>query len=123
MNVNASALDAGDVPFAVVTVMSTGPAASAGDVATSCVLDRTVTEAAAVAPKETAVVVVKFEPVRVTLVPPVVGPLPGLTPVTVGPSMVSCPMAVPQSSPPVAVAYSPATQTSVGFVGSRAAPE
>ena len=44
----------------------------------------TVTFVAAVVPKSTAVAPVKLVPVIVTRVPPVVGPLVGLRPVTVG---------------------------------------
>ena len=42
---------------------------------------------AAVVPNETLVAPVKLEPVMVTVVPPVVGPLAGLMPVTVGGGM------------------------------------
>ena len=72
------------VPPGVVTVTSTAPALPAGDVAVIDVALLTVNEVAAVAPNFTAVAPVKLVPVMVTLVPPAVGPLVGLTPVTVG---------------------------------------
>jgi hypothetical protein len=83
-NVNWSALEVAEVPFGVVTVMSTVPGASAGDVAEIDVAELTVKPAAAVPPKLTALAPVRFVPVMVTAVPPAAGPLPGLTEVTVG---------------------------------------
>ena len=82
--VNLSAADVVLVPPVVVTVASTVPAPSAGEVAVIEVVLFTVKLVAAVAPKFTAVTPVKFVPVIVTTVPPAVGPLVGLIPVTVG---------------------------------------
>lgn len=48
------------------------------------VVPLTVKEAAAVAPKLTELTLVKFVPAMVTLVPPVAGPLLGVTESTVG---------------------------------------
>jgi hypothetical protein len=83
---NLSAGDVADVPPAVVTVISTVPADSAGDVAVTDVAELTVTlTAACPAPKLTDVPPdTKFVPEIVTDVPPPVGPAPTLTPVTVG---------------------------------------
>ena len=75
------------VPPAVVTVTSTVPAPSAGEVAVIDVALLTVKPAAAVPPKLTAVAPVKPVPVIVTDVPPAVVPLFGLTLVTVGAAM------------------------------------
>jgi hypothetical protein len=72
------------VPPTLVTVMSTVPAACAGEVAVMEVALLTVNVVAAVAPKLTAVAPVKPVPVIVTEVPPVSGPFVGLTFVTVG---------------------------------------
>jgi hypothetical protein len=85
-NTNLSALPVADVPPAVVTVISTVPADSAGDVAVTDVAELTVTlTAACPAPKLTDVPPdTKFVPEIVTDVPPPVGPAPTLTPVTVG---------------------------------------
>jgi hypothetical protein len=71
------------VPPAVVTVTSTVPT-PAGEVAVIWVALLTVKEAAALLPKLTAVAPEKLVPVMVTLVPPDVGPVFGLTLVTVG---------------------------------------
>ena len=71
------------VPPTVVIRTSTVPV-PAGAVAVICVALLTVKPVAAVPPKVTAVVPVKFEPLMVTLVPPVLGPAVGETPVTVG---------------------------------------
>jgi hypothetical protein len=65
-------------------VMSTVPAASAGDVALMEVSDTTVNEMAAVLPKLTAVAPVKLLPVMLTTVFPVVLPLFGFTAVMLG---------------------------------------
>src|SRR4051812_21451775 len=72
------------VPPAVVTAMSAGPAVSAGVVAVIEVALTTVMLSAATPSKVTPVAPVKFVPLIVTAVPPVVGPLPGLKDVTVG---------------------------------------
>src|SRR6516164_5504503 len=71
------------VPPAVVTVTSTGPT-PAGEVAVIWVALSTVKEPAALLPNLTAVTPEKLVPVMVTLVPPDVGPVFGLTLVTVG---------------------------------------
>jgi hypothetical protein len=71
------------VPPGAVTVTSTVPAVPGGEVALSCVELVTVKATAAV-PNCTAVAPVKFVPVTVTEVPPVVIPDVGLMPVTVG---------------------------------------
>nr|MCA1071700.1 hypothetical protein [Delftia acidovorans] len=72
------------VPPGVVTRTSTVPAAPAGAVAVMLVALLTVKPPAAVAPKVTAVAPVKFVPVRVTEVPPAVGPAVGEMEVSVG---------------------------------------
>ena len=74
------------MPSVVVTVRSTGPGPPTGEVAVSCVLDVTVTEAAAVRPNRTDEPPVKLLPRTVTAVPPAVVPVAGLTLVTVGPA-------------------------------------
>ena len=71
------------VPPPVVTVTSTVPV-PAGAVAVMDVALLTVKVVAAVAPNFTAVAPVRLVPVMVTEVPPVLGPVVGLTPVTVG---------------------------------------
>ena len=71
------------VPPAAVTRTSTTPV-PAGDTAVNDVELDAVNDAAAVLPKATAVTLVKFVPVMVTVVPPAAGPDAGLTPVTVG---------------------------------------
>ena len=73
----------------LVTVTSTGPAAWAGLVTVICVSLLTVIApvAFAVPPNFTVFAPVKFVPVIVTGVPPVAGPEPGETPVTVGPKV------------------------------------
>jgi hypothetical protein len=71
------------VPSGVVTVTSSAPAASAGEVAVIDVSEFT-TNVAEVEPKSTAVAPVKPVPVIVTDVPPAVDPERGLIPVTVG---------------------------------------
>jgi hypothetical protein len=80
--VNSSAGDVGDVPLAADTVTSTVPA-PAGLAAMIEVGLTTVSLAAGVAPKLTAVTPVKPVPVIVTKVPPTAGPEVGLKPVTV----------------------------------------
>ncbi|MNK90103.1 hypothetical protein D3C87_1101450 [compost metagenome] len=62
----------------------TVPALPAGAVAVICVALLTVKPVAAVAPKVTAVVPLKFEPVMMTVVPPVAGPVAGEMLVTAG---------------------------------------
>ena len=71
-------------PIGIVTVISTVPALPAGAVAVIDVPLFTVNVVAALAPNFTAVAPVKFVPVIATMVPPAVGPLVGLTKVTVG---------------------------------------
>ncbi len=71
------------MPAGVVTVTSTVPV-PAGLSAVIVVSFTTVTFVAAVVPKSTAVAPVKSVPVIVTSVPPAVGPLVGLRPVTAG---------------------------------------
>jgi hypothetical protein len=62
------------VPPGVVTVTSTVPATSAGEVQVISVALTTLTFMAVLMPKSTSVDPVKFEPVIVTPVPPTVGP-------------------------------------------------
>ena len=71
------------VPPSVVTVTSTVPT-PAGEGAVIWVALSTVKEPAALLPNLTAVTSEKLVPVMVTLVPPDVGPVLGLTLVTVG---------------------------------------
>jgi hypothetical protein len=70
-------------PVKVVTVICTVPV-PAGEVAVIEVAEFTVTPVAAVAPNLTVLAAVKLVPVMVTVAPPAVEPLVGLTPVTVG---------------------------------------
>ena len=79
-----SALLVAEVPPAPVTVTLTVPADSAGATAVIDVAELTVTLEAAVEPKLTVLPDTKPVPVIVTDVPPAVGPLVGLTTVTVG---------------------------------------
>jgi hypothetical protein len=72
------------VPAEVVTVTSTVPAEPAGAIAEMDVALLTVNVVAAVVPNFTAVAPVRFVPVITTEVPPPVGPVLGLTAVTVG---------------------------------------
>jgi hypothetical protein len=82
--VKASAADVEDVPPPpVVTVTSTVPL-PAGVVAVIAVSELTVKLTAEAVPKRTAVEPVKPVPVIVTVVPALVGPAFGLTPVTAG---------------------------------------
>jgi hypothetical protein len=74
----------GLVPAGAVTVTSTVPAGSAGEIAVIEVGDVTVKLVALVEPNVTAVAPVKLEPAIVTLVPPVKLPLVGFMLVTVG---------------------------------------
>jgi hypothetical protein len=82
-----SALLVGLVPPIVVTVMSTAPEDSAGEVAVIEVALVTVKLVAAIDPNLTALAPVRFVPVIVTLVPPPNAPAVGLTAVTVGRAM------------------------------------
>jgi hypothetical protein len=71
-------------PCVVVTATATVPAACAGEVTLSLVADVTCTDVAVVEPKVTLVVPVRWVPMMVTVVPPVVDPEVGVTDVTVG---------------------------------------
>jgi hypothetical protein len=82
-----SALEVAEVPPGVDTVTSTVPALPAGDVTVTEVVLLTTTPVAVLAPKWTAVALVRAVPVIVTLVPPAVDPDVGLTLVTVGAAM------------------------------------
>jgi hypothetical protein len=73
------------VPTATFTV--TAPALPTGVVAVIVVLFTTATFVAAVLPNVTVAPAKKFVPVIVTAVPPAVGPLFGLTLLTVGGAM------------------------------------
>jgi hypothetical protein len=68
----------------LVTVTVTAPAACAGVVAVIEVLLTTTTLVAAVPPNVTVAPAAKFVPAMVTAVPPPVGPLFGVTLLTVG---------------------------------------
>jgi hypothetical protein len=72
------------VPFSVVTTTLTSPAAWAGVIAVIDVPLTTVTPVAAAPPKVTEVAPIKSVPVIVTAVPPAIGPVGGVTLVTVG---------------------------------------
>ncbi len=76
-----------DVPLVVVTVTFTVPE-PAGLCTVIWLAETTTTLVPAVDPKSTAVAPVKLVPVRVTEVPPVEGPLVGVTAVTVGAALV-----------------------------------
>ena len=80
---NLSANDVADAPPGVVTVTSTVPALSAGEVAVIAVAESAVMMPG-VAPKLTAEADERLAPLMVTEVPPAVGPLIGLIPVTEG---------------------------------------
>lgn len=80
---NLSADDMADAPPGVVTVTSTVPALSAGEVTVIAVADSAVMMPG-VAPKLTAEADERLAPLMVTEVPPTVGPLIGLIPVTEG---------------------------------------
>jgi hypothetical protein len=82
--VNLSAATVPLVPPAVVTVISTVPALSAGDTAVIDVALLTVKLVAAVLPNVTPVAAVKPVPVMVTDVPPARGPAPGAIAETTG---------------------------------------
>lgn len=75
------------VPPAVVTATAVAPAACAGVVAVMEVALLTVKLVAAVPPNVTADAPMKFVPVIVTVVPPVISPLVVLSDVTVGDAM------------------------------------
>jgi hypothetical protein len=83
---NLSAAEVADVPPpTVVTVRSTVPAASSGEVAVHEVVDEQLTEVPAVPPKLAVVEpTTKLVPVIVTTVPPPTGPTPGVIAVTTG---------------------------------------
>jgi hypothetical protein len=72
------------VPCVVVTDTVTEPATWAGDVTVTLDGDVTCSPVAVVEPNVTLVVPVRWVPVMVTFVPPVVGPEVGVTEVTVG---------------------------------------
>ena len=72
------------VPPAVVTATLFAPAAPAGVTAVMLVAETTTTLVAATPPTVTLVAPVRFAPVRVIAVPPIVEPLVGLTDVIVG---------------------------------------
>jgi hypothetical protein len=76
-------------PDVVVTMTSTVPADSGGDVAIRRLSDSTVTLVAAVVPKATVASEVKSVPATKTLVPPVVGPWWGTTALTTGAGVVA----------------------------------
>src|SRR5207237_1381607 len=83
--VNWSAPEVADVPPDVVTVTSTVPVVNfAGDVAVMDVEVTTFTPVEMVRAQLTAAALMKFVPVIVTDVPPVVGPDVGLIDVTAG---------------------------------------
>ena len=82
--VNLLAAPVAVAPDGVVTTTSTTPAARLGETAVMLVALLTVKLAAAAGPKATAVAPVKLVPVIVTVVPPVVEPLAGLRPTSVG---------------------------------------
>ena len=84
VNVKWSLDEVALVPFGVVTVTSTVPTDSVGDVAVTELDELTVKPVAAEAPNLTAVAPVRLAPVIVTTVPPVAGPLAGLTRKTAG---------------------------------------
>jgi hypothetical protein len=93
--VNWSAELVAVVPTAVFTVMSTVPAEPAG--ATAIRLPVFV-KLAETDPNLTQLTLVRFAPEMVTDVPPLVGPLFGLTPVTVGVRMTG--MIMPEARRP-----------------------
>jgi hypothetical protein len=82
--VNWSAVEVGEVPAVVVTMMSTIPAAFGGAVALIEMAEVTVKAVAGTVPNETPLAPVKFVPVIVTTVPPAVLPEVGVIAVTVG---------------------------------------
>jgi hypothetical protein len=72
------------VPLGVVTLTATLPGLPDGEVAVISVSDTTFTLVAGALPKSTAVAPLRFVPVIVTEVPPVVGPEDGVTSATAG---------------------------------------
>src|SRR5262249_7944751 len=76
--VNWSLAVLAEIPAAVLTVMCKAPAAWAGLTAVREVADCTLNEGAGRPPKKTPLTLVKFVPVTVTVVPPPLGPEPGL---------------------------------------------
>jgi hypothetical protein len=82
--VKRSLLEAGLVPFGVVTVMSTIPFVAGGDLAVIDVAEFTVKVGAFVDPNFTAVAPLKLVPVMLTAVPPVARPLRGDTLLIIG---------------------------------------
>jgi hypothetical protein len=80
-----STAEVAENPPAVLTVTSTVPAASAGEVTVQLVVDEQLTAVAAVPPKLAAVVpTAKLVPVTVTTVPPASGPEFGKIALTTG---------------------------------------
>src|SRR5262249_36516469 len=73
-----------DCPSGLVTMTSLTPADPVGVVAVSCMVEATLTLVAAVPPMVTVVPVWKLAPVRVTTVPPLLGPLLGVMALSVG---------------------------------------
>jgi hypothetical protein len=123
--VNSSEGDVAEVPPAVVTTISTGPAEPAGLVAVKEVVlvFVMVTEAAGVVPKSTVVPGVKPVPVTVTDVPPASGPADGLTAVTVGtPSYLKRSAFLVAEVPPDVVTVTSTTPVPAGLVTIRRLP-
>ncbi len=83
-NVNLSAAETAEIPPGVITVMSTMPAACAGEVAVIDVAEIGVSAVPAPVPNDTAVAPVRLVPVIVTTVAPAVVPEVGLMAVIVG---------------------------------------
>ena len=83
MYVYRSANEVADVPFGVTTVTLTVPNACGGADAMICVFETTVNDGELRIPKYTTVVPLKLVPVIVTGIAYAVGPLLGLTEVTV----------------------------------------
>jgi hypothetical protein len=75
---------AAEVPAGVVTVTLTAPVASAAGLVTVILVALSEEMVAAALPKWTAVAPARLVPLMVTVVPPVSGPLLGLTPLTAG---------------------------------------
>ena len=82
MFVNAASMVA--EPLGVVTTTSLSPAVPAGAVAKIDVAETTTKLVAGTPPTVTLVAPVRFVPAKVSAVPPVIGPLPGATDVSVG---------------------------------------
>jgi hypothetical protein len=81
--VNSADDDVVEVALPIVTVTYTVPV-PAGEVAVIEVELTTVTAVAGAEPKSTIAPLAKPVPLMVTLVPPLAGPVAGLTPLTVG---------------------------------------